>query len=97
MSAQLTSPEIDTLISALSAWKDDAGVNPGEILGSLFMTGNPQDAQRKLAEMKDELKREKRQREETAIMLQAKLLVMRQDLDKTEVSQVAEALRVGKL
>jgi L-fucose isomerase-like protein len=93
---QLTTAEIETLISALNIWKDNT-VDTGDLMRRVFSCSSTEEANKKLEQIKEDAMREQRQRQEIAILLQAKLLMMRNLVDKLDIQGVAEALREGKL
>ena len=86
---RLTIVEIDTLIEAMDAWidKDSAGLLMGGLLESMLMRDDP-EAKSSFADRQAAKKREadyeRRQRGEVAVMIKAKLITMRRELEASQ-------------
>lgn len=80
---KLTSKEIDTLIDALEAWEKKEILNG--LMGAILI---PKDAppevraelEQKEKERESQMDREERLRKETALLLKAKLVMMKQEM-----------------
>ena len=82
MSNELTKQECELLIEALTAWEYDVGDDSfGAIMAGLLSTDAPPEIKRKMdmdiKERRDKMKKERKRRQERAIMLKAKLLTIK--------------------
>jgi hypothetical protein len=82
INAGLTTDEINVLIEALKSWvvKDDSSALVGDMFGSLFTANDPiakSEWETKSQQAAIERKAAKESREETAALLQAKLITMK--------------------
>lgn len=88
--------EINILIDALKEWRSAPGSNAfsSTLFGTIMMAGR-EDAEAFRAEAQRDIakaKMEQRQREEDAIIIQAKLLQMRRDLEATAANEFSATL-----
>jgi len=88
----LTQEDFNTLLEAVELWKDMMpmeGNQLGEIVQG-FMSGDKEQAMARVRAAAEEAGRKHRSRKEQGILLQAKLIQMR---DKADLQEVAEFIK----
>lgn len=91
---QLTSEEINTLLEAVEMWKEMVQVE-GHQLAAVFgsmASGDEEQIKAAMTNAHEEARRKRTSRKEQGILLQAKLIQMR---DSKDINEAAEFLKKG--
>ena len=88
----LSSDEINMLLEAIEIWKEMTPVESGNMVAIMngIVTGDQEEMKAVIHNALEEAHRKRTSRKERGILLQAKLIEMR---DKMDVSEAAEFLR----
>lgn len=87
----LTQEDINLLLEAVETWKDIMPVEGHhmEVMMSGIVSGNPEQFKEAMGKAVEEAGRKRRSRKEQAILIQAKLIQMRDKMDVQEALQSA--------